>query len=534
MVQTPVRAPKTTNPGAVLNQQLEKVRKKFARIATGDEAENLDFGKPWRALSKRSRTTAPASEQSLKQDSDAVNIVLVVVDTERADMTSPYGEALQTTPFKSELAKDGITFTNAFSPASWTVPAMVSMFTGLYPREHGIVDGTVSNFNKRVISGQQVVPEEAVTLPERLKDLGYTTFGVNTNYHLNPKFGFSQGFDYFLGDGFHLLPFPILAVNSLAKKVHSAPKYFIWLHYFDPHFPYKPHPPWFGEWNDSKFNSYEDLTAEIMVQYYRKKEKLPSNAPLDIGHVEALHTMSKQMASTLTFLSYGLYYLGVEQNHDYVRFLRTAYKSELRATDEAIKDAFSTLDVDEQSIVIITSDHGEEIFDRRWCGHRHSVYQELIRIPLIIRLPKNKHAGKVIDTPVSLLDIVPTVLDLIGEPIPEGLSGVSLVPLIERGELSSRELIAETTYIENEIRALLDFPWKYIYNFSQKRGSLFNLSSDPGERNDLTEVDPKRAAQMHRRLFEWTKRTEPRWTVRETTPLNPKELKQLRAMGYVN
>ncbi len=230
---------------------------------------------------------------------------------------------------------------------------------------------------------------------------------------------------------------------------------------------------------------------------------------------------------------YELDYLDEKQNGDYNRFLKAAYLSEVRKTDEAMREALLELGVDDQTLIVVTSDHGEELLDHGWYGHRQSLYQELVHVPLVIRLPGKIKAGTVIDTPVSLVDLYPTLLDLLGIPIPAGLSGVSLVPLIEEKEIQSRNLYLEVDGQQGQMRGLVQYPWKLIHNLSDSSDLLFNLEKDPKERKDLSAGQPARVEKMRQILLTWVKQSKVRWNDNRIKRLSRREIKQLRKMGYV-
>ncbi len=466
------------------------------------------------------------------RDPDAIDVVFVTIDALRADLTNPYGENHPTTPFLSELASQGIVFKNAFSPAPWTAPAMYSIITGLYPTEHGLTKGqTIGNH----VVGQPALPAEAFTLTERLAGMGYSTVGINTNYHMAPQFGFNQGFHRYFGDDFAFTPFPNMVVKSLRKQIQMTPRYFLWLHYFDPHFPYIPQPPWFGQWNDSRFRTLVDLSQDVAQRYYRFRRGLTELDPIDPNDVVWVHKLTNLLVGRSIFLFRALPKVKQLVDEDYIRFFRAAYKSTVRQTDNAIHDALEMLGIDDQTLVIVVADHGEELFEHGELGHRKnsSLYQELIRVPFIIRLPGKRAAGTVIDTPVSAIDIVPTVLDIVGLDIPKDLPGQSLVPLLEGGSLPPRPLFAEVSGRTGEARAIIEFPWKYVHNFTQNTGELYNLEQDPQELNNLVVGEQKLALEMFGRLKDWVAATKPRWTLEESPPLSPTEIRRLRAMGYL-
>ncbi len=465
-------------------------------------------------------------------------VVFVVVDTERADATEPFGSSLPTTPFLAELAAQGITFKRTFSTSSWTPPAMFSIITGLYPGEHGMTEGVNRDTLESDVPGtQQILSQEAVTLAEVLQENGYTTFGINTNFNTSAKFGFGQGFDVFFGRSFTRLPFANMAVSSVSKDYKKAKKSFLWLLYFDPHFPYNPIAPWFDEWNDTKFKTEWDFAISMTLDLHRNQRHLKLDDTFALDDLYPLITLSKKMARTLTrkqgLITYELEYLNEKQNGDYNRFLKAAYLSEVRNTDEAMREALLELGMDDQTLIVVTSDHGEELLDHGWYGHRQSLFQELVHVPLVIRLPGKIKAGTVIDTPVSLVDLYPTLLDLLGIPIPDNLSGVSLVPLIEGKEIQSRDLYLEVDGQQGQMRGLVQYPWKLIHNLSDSSDLLFNLEKDPKERKDLSAGQPARVEKMRQILLTWVKQSKVRWNDNRIKRLSRREIKQLRKMGYV-
>ncbi len=483
---------------------------------------------------KAEKRRKPNAASNNNHDEKPSKVVLIVVDTQRADSLQPYGESHPTTPFVSMLAKEGITFKNAFSTSSWTAPAMFSIMTGLYPSEHGVIEGTTLGFvGRKKIRAQPVLPKEAITLAEVLKDSGYTTYGINTNFLLKPKFGFDQGFDQFFGRGFTFLPYANMIVDGLAEEYKRTPRSFLWLHYFDPHYPYRPMPPWFGRWNDTKYKTYLDFAIGIGRDYLRQKENLGPDQFFDAKYVTPIIEKAKKTVVSQAMVSQGLQHLDNDPGSEYVRFLKAAYLSEVRTIDDAMSQALASLGVDDQTMIIVTADHGEELFDHGWCGHRHTLYQELTHVPLIIRLPGKERAGTVIHAPVSLVDVFPTVLDLLDLSMPKGLSGVSLKPLIEGKTVSKRPLYIEVDNRRVQLRALVEYPWKYIYNLTEKTGELFNLKRDPGEKNDLAKQNAGRGKTMRRRLLRLTEQIKPRWVSQGTESLTPNEIKQLKKMGYL-
>src|SRR5262245_39928490 len=170
------------------------------------------------------------------------NVVLITIDTLRPDRRPLYGYRRKTTPFLDELADRAAVFDRAYSTSSWTAPAMASLFTSLPPRAHGVVKGFVAN---EQVLGQDLLSDRFDTLAEILSRNGWQTFGVSTNAHLTTATGFGQGFTELRSlwwDGAARANDEALA---LAERLRTAERWFLWVHYFDPHFPYDHHQPWF-------------------------------------------------------------------------------------------------------------------------------------------------------------------------------------------------------------------------------------------------------------------------------------------------
>jgi arylsulfatase A-like enzyme len=472
-----------------------------------------------------------------KLQPNAPNVVLLTVDTLRFDDTSGFGGQLETTPFLAKLAKQGVTFTNAISPGPWTVPAMYSLITGMYPTEHGITGGLINPLVRGDIVGQAVLPDVAHTLAERLKDLGYGTFGACTNFHMSPKYGFAQGFDMFVGEDFDSLPFPTFVAESFIPQMRKVEKYFVWAHFFDPHAPYQTHSPWFTQWNDSPFFSNEELIYDLLLQYYREKAGIGADGPFFPPHAVPLKNLANLIRGRPATLNVALYQKKSAPDSPELKFLRAAYRSELRATDRAMEKLLEKLEIGDNTMIIVVADHGEEFMDHGRMDHRlnGSVYQELIHVPMLMVLPGRQHAGKVVDTPVSTLDIMATILDVLGHPMEGQTSSRSLVPLITGKSVEPRPVYSELHEVKlGEFRAIIEYPWKYIHSFQSGLGMLFNLSSDPGEKKDLSSVEKELAESMKKRLLEWTASKTPRYPAGARIQLSPEEKQKLRAMGYMH
>jgi arylsulfatase A-like enzyme len=171
---------------------------------------------------------------------DKPDIILITVDTLRADHTQAYGYDRPTSPWLSRLAREGVLFERAFGGSSWTVPSMATIFTGLYPFQHGVDRGLVQ---RGEVTRQPALGTEHETLAEQLKAAGYTTYGVATNSHLTQRLGFAQGFDHFSHQGYGTGAEIHEVVSGWVTELQDSGPNFLWLHFFDPHDKYLPRRP---------------------------------------------------------------------------------------------------------------------------------------------------------------------------------------------------------------------------------------------------------------------------------------------------
>ncbi len=195
------------------------------------------------------------SNKLSKSVAPSQNVVVILVDTLRADHLPFYGYKKDTAPFLSSLAKKSIIFDRAFSACSYTAPAVASVFTSLYPSQHGVITGHFANI--RLQKKNQTVtfdriPEELTTLAEEMKNAGYKTYGVADNLNITTEMGFTQGFDKFSTFRYEGAPKVNETVKSWAAELNSGGKYYLYIHYMDPHEPYNERAPWFTSSTDQK------------------------------------------------------------------------------------------------------------------------------------------------------------------------------------------------------------------------------------------------------------------------------------------
>lgn len=438
----------------------------------------------------------PSNNSAEVDSNNDFNIVLITIDTLRADHLSCYGYERKTSSNIDNIAKEGIRFTNALATSPWTPPSMASIMTSLYPISHGVNHGFARSgkaYSQEILSGK------FNTLAEILKKHGYTTFGAVANVHMTEELGFSQGFDYYYCGGFHKAYLINNVVSSWEEKIKKSKKSFIWVHYFDPHHTYNPKSPWI-----------KDFAAELRVEN------------------TALSKMSmKELIKLIpTF----------KKKKDALEYLIALYDSEISYVDYHLRHLLYKLGLDKNSLIIITSDHGEEFLEHGSLGHAHTLYQELIHVPLIIKLPfPSKYPiNSVIDEPVSIIDIMPTILGFSGITIPTEIKGKNL---LEEGKWLRKE---KRDYLFSElsrwrrIKTVLNKNWKYIFHYKTKKGELYNITKDPREFNNLILQEASTAKKLKRELFNWVSTSPKAPSIKRKFKPSKEIEEKLKSLGYIS
>ncbi len=438
------------------------------------------------------------------------NVLLVSIDSLRADHVHAYGYPRETTPTIDALGREGVLFRSAISASSWTVPAHVTMLTGLTLREHGVVTVKLR------------LHERAVTLAEALRDAGYATAGFVSGPTVRHIYGLAQGFDLYDDEtvaqqdnflsqkGITSPGVTKLAIDWLERWSATSPRrpFFVFLHLWDVHYDYEPPPPY-----DSMFDpDYEgDLTSHNFETGPRIQPDMPVR---DLEHLIAL------------------------------------YDGEVRFTDEhlgGVIEKLRALGVLDDTIVAVTSDHGEEFFEHGKKGHYKALYEESIRVPLVIRYPRRVAAGRVIEEQVRLADVAPTILGLAGVAAPPGFASQAgpaahraydLSPWL--GEESPPEpfpeLIAVSELSIFGYHVALRTNRHKLIRYPRGARELFDLVADPGEKRNLYDA-PEAAAERRRleaTLDRWIASLKGVPKLAESFEPNAKQTERLRALGYVD
>lgn len=427
------------------------------------------------------------------------NILLIVMDTARGDRFPWSGYARPTAPHLEAMAAEGAVYTQAFSPAPWTVPAHASLFTGQYPSLH------------RTDCGSLRLPDAAVTLAETLHAAGYRTIGYTANPWIGREYNFQQGFDTY-GETWRLVPADSedtgaaltnekvlrwLEWRATSADARRQP-FFLFINYFEPHLPY--HPP---EPERSRF-----LRAGLDPARVQRLSRL--------GHPDEMR-----------------FIVGLSDlSGDDLAILNELYDGEIAYVDRRageVVDLLRRQGILDGTIVAVAGDHGENIGDHHMMDHKLSVHDTLLRVPLVLRYPPAVAARQKIDAPVQMHDLYPTLLGLAGVKSPDGVP-VEAVPLPGTGlpgagRGNDQPIIGEfvgppvdfirmmedlfpghdLSSFDRTLVALRRDGWKIQWG-SDGRHALYHVALDPGETVDRAAEEPERLRQMELLVKEWLQR----------------------------
>jgi arylsulfatase A-like enzyme len=390
------------------------------------------------------------------------NIVLVVMDTLRADRCSTFGYGPETTPQLTRLAEHGTLFEEAQSSSSWTWPSTASLLTGLGVDEHGVRDAEACYLNGSV-----------ETLSEVLQARGYTTAGYSGNPLIVAERNYDQGFEFFRGSRSGFTPSSSIVPEAMSwMRERRGERFFLYLHLIDPHDPHHPMPEFEEQF---AFAQPEDFEDHGMTRY----AKALNEDSLGSEQVPATHA----------------------------RWIDNIYDASVATGDHwlgVVLDTLDDLNLSDETIVVFTSDHGEELFDHGSLKHSHSLHRELVHVPLVMAGP-GIAAGRRVQEPISNRNVAPTLARLGGASLP----GIALpMDLLDPTGEESRPVVFATHigWLDgkpgHQILGGRKDDW--VVHFTPAGGTeeslrihgLYDLSVDPYEANDLSKSNPARTQQM--------------------------------------
>jgi arylsulfatase A-like enzyme len=451
----------------------------------------LAFGQP----------AVAGAESGGASSSPRPNLVLIVMDTVRADHLSMLGYQRDTTPHLRELAKDSVTYSHALSAADITLTSHASLFTGMYPSWHGAYTNPPD-----AMYGMELSPKYP-TLAELLKRGGYQTLGVAANLYLRADFGLERGFEEFRIPR----PVPMLPDESrymmrysmrrgidyfadtaqfdrlytlgedidrevfatIGNRSRPGDPFFLFVNYMDAHFPYVPPAPYSVRFPGRRWHmAQDDLEAEMEVIYHGQGQPAGYRAHCESQYDGGIAYEDAQIGTIVDWL----------KRHN-------AY---------------------DNTMIVVTSDHGESFGEKNRVGHANSPYQNLLHVGLLIKYPHSSRRG-VEEAPVSLVDVAPTTLTTLNLPVPDTMQGRTLAEGVPAG----RRIFAET-FISPVMhspdcpdgcvtKTVVEWPLKFIKNLTNGKPEFFDLSQDPHEQHNLFATQQERAAILRDHLDEWSK-----------------------------
>ncbi len=445
------------------------------------------------------------------------NIVFVLVDTLRADRLGVYGGPLTLTPVMDEIAAEGTVFERGIAAAPWTLPSVASLFSGVYPTVHRANDYNIALKGAEPTDvSVRVLSSSITTLAERLSASGYETGGFVANIFLSAKFGLHQGFDHY-DASFVANTTPGSVVNlsftNWLKLRQSDAPFFAYLHYMDVHAPYT---------DDQRF-------VQPLVQAVNQSEGRTTLARDEMNRHPGYFGKSAK-----PFLQNPLHSKLFETRE----YWWARYDAGIAQTDfflGELRDELRKLDLWDDTLVIITSDHGEALGEHGLWTHGLSAHQDQLHVPMIVRWPDHIPAGERRRQSVRMFDLFPTVLDYLNLPREESLQAASLRGLLDGGDTADRLALGEAVKEAPGRYGLVLGKWKLLADRASDYVELFDLDVDPNEKNNIAEQHPDVVRDLLARakaLFdENTARAgETGGTRRGVTP---EELERLKTLGYV-
>jgi arylsulfatase A-like enzyme len=450
-------------------------------------------------------------------------VLIVVVDALRADRVGAYGYPLETTPTIDRLAADpdAVLFRRHHVQGTWTKSSTASLFTGLFAFQHGVMEGHEPLTGGKVRGGEardaqerggrergrkapyfttQVLDASFETMAERLKTLGFSTFAISKSRHLMPEYGFGQGFERFFG------PRETTSEGQRVEKLlevaaRAEAPFFGYLHLIGPHHPYPP-------------SSRDEAFMERHGFPYDEAARVAAGVSFQTAEIK--HRINRG---------------GLRLTPDDARFLNLVYDAKARRVDAEfladLVEGLKRLGVYDNMLLIVTADHGEELYDHAGYSHGHALWQEVIHVPLIVKFPRGRRPAGLpseVEYLTRSIDLYPSILAFAGQRIPPELPGEDVFD----GD-GPRFALCE----QRGEWALIEGGYKLIE--LQAGPHLFDLAQDPGEKVNLAPSDAARLATL-RLVSEGVRRSvvvPPREADWIGTELDEEDVEALKGLGYM-
>ena len=437
------------------------------------------------------------------------NLILIGLDTFRADHIGAYGSTLARTPALDRFAEEAILFEDCASTSTWTLPSFASVFTGRLPGEHRAIGGEHS-----------VLPDEEVTLAERLDAAGYHTTAFVAVDYLDATFGMRRGFSRFEQHANVPVNGRLRHYDRRVQEVLRAPPrdpWFLFVHYFDAHDPYQPPGGFAGMYYEGDPHAEPADPARDLDVIYSDANRVRQDPRERYRWLEGVRDLRFPVAEYAAGISYVDHHVGV------------------------VLDSLRTTGILDRSIVVILADHGEHLTEHDIYFTHRLPYAECLQVPLMIRLPGARRGGTRVTAPVSLADVLPTLLELLGLEPAAGVSGRSLSGLMRGDEEPPRLQFAEYgARGDLWAKSVWDDRWRYteIQDPGRFSAELFDRRADPGETHDLAGDRPDLvalySAALDARFGPERRLLQDPDAPRPVLELDAATRERLRALGYVD
>jgi arylsulfatase A-like enzyme len=418
-------------------------------------------------------------------------VVLIVADSLRSDHLDAYGYRRQTAPNLSRVAEEGALFADTLAQATWTEPSLASILTGLHPRSHGL------------LRMDEELSPQAYTLAERLREAGYATVGYVSSPFMGRLSNLQQGFEelHEIGSLEQNAGYPSKTARSYVDRLlaymdaHAEVPFFALLHVLDPHAPFQPRPPYASLWADARRDQVQQRDRQLAGPFIRD----PLRRRLGLPDEAALRAASVNPR------------LFTEHELDW-------YDGSIRGLDAELVRVFEKLEslgLAGRSVVALTSDHGEEFHEHGQTFHGHSLHAELLRVPLLFWAPGRVPPGTRVEPLVQTVDLLPTLLDLVGLGRPMDVHGRTLVPYLHasvqlpapRAAFAEKPLDPSRLNGDVESEAAHSSRWKLIRHARRPDDrpelELYDRIEDPFERRNLASHAPDVVERLLRQLEVW-------------------------------
>lgn len=455
-------------------------------------------------VGKADTPPSPPSKSPASAKADRPNVVLLVLDALRADRIDAKRNGQSLMPWLSEFAKTGVRFTHAYSPCSWTRPSMASLFTSLNVETHQVyfaVDPQSPESSK-----SDALPSTLPVLADWMKQAGYSTLAVQTNGNLVPDFGFARGYDeYIYEHDATATRVTDLALGRLEKPEAATP-FFLYLHYIDPHAPY--------------------------IAPAKYTEMLGGLPPLEASERAVVDDFIPYVLDYSEHLLNGAPRKIAELSETAKEAIRIRYDAETRYLDDELKRLVEAIQSNHpDTMFVITADHGESFWEHRFIGHGLTMYEEEIRVPLIINGFNLKPA--VIERAVGTVGLLPTLANLLSlTPLPiwQGWDWFA-----DGAQPIYSFTLGPWKRCGREVEAVVDGAEKFIRNRASKEQELFLLDKDPQERASALGAQPEIAKRLLSALDAHQKTNIEAQTRSESgkVGLDEERLEELRSQGYI-